>query len=90
MYMGRKYFAKSVSSNGFNGVMGGFAAMAAIGFAALTLFVLGYYLIVAYNKPRTKLFNELQPMQYVGIILCLIACFPFIQYLCMFYSRLLK
>ncbi len=82
--MGRKYLAKSkpntVASNVALGVLGGFAAMAAIGFACLTLFALGYYFIVAYNKPNTKLFKEIQPMQYVGIVLCFIACLPFIQY----------
>jgi hypothetical protein len=35
---------------------------------------------VTYNKPGTKLFKELQPMQYVGIFLCALACLPFIQY----------
>ena len=36
--------------------------------------------IVKYNKPGTKLFKEIQPMQYVGIFLCVLACLPFIQY----------
>ncbi len=90
--MGRKSFSKSTSVNVFEGMIGGVAAMASIGFACLTLFVLGYYFIVAYNKPGTKWFNEIQPMQYVGIILCLIACVP----LCIFllnadsFSKMLK
>ena len=64
----------------FGGVLGGFAAIAAIGLVCITLFAIGYYLIVTYNKKDTKLFKEIQPMQYVGIVLCILACLPFIQY----------
>jgi len=64
----------------FSGVLGGFAAIAAIGLVCITLFGIGYYLIITYNKPGTKLFKEIQPMQYVGIVLCVLACLPFIQY----------
>jgi len=64
----------------FGGVLGGIAAMAAIGLVCITLFAVGYYLIVTYNKKGTKLFKEIQPMQYVGIVLCILACLPFIQY----------
>ena len=61
-------------------VLGGFAAVALVGLLCITLFGIGYYLIVTYNKPGTKLLKELQPMQYVGIVLCVLACLPFIQY----------
>jgi hypothetical protein len=44
------------------------------------LFGVGYYLIQKYNKPGTPLMKELQPMQYVGILLCTLAALPFIQY----------
>jgi len=64
----------------FGGVLVGFAAVAAIGLICITLFGIGYYLIVKYNKPGTKLFKEIQPMQYLGIFLCILACLPFIQY----------
>ena len=67
----------------FGGVLGGIAAVAAIGLVCVSLFAIGYYLIVHYNKPGTKLFKEIQPMQYVGIVLCVLACLPFIQYLFM-------
>lgn len=56
------------------------AAMATVGLICITLFGIGYYLIVTYNKPGTKLLKELQPMQYVGIVLCVLGCLPFIQY----------
>lgn len=64
----------------FGGVLGGFAAIAALGLICVTLFAIGYYFIVTYNKKDTKLFKEIQPMQYVGIVLCILACLPFIQY----------
>jgi hypothetical protein len=75
-----KSLVKSYAAAGFGGVMGGMAAMATIGFVCITLFGLGYYLLTAYNKPGTKLLKELQPMQYVGLVLCGLACLPFIQY----------
>lgn len=77
---------KSLASNPsifalvFGGVLGGLAVMAAVGLVCITLFAIGYYLIVTYNKPGTKLFKEIQPLQYVGIVLCVLACLPFIQY----------
>ena len=46
----------------------------------VVLFGVGYYLIQTYNKPGTALFKEIQPMQYVGILLCTLAALPFIQY----------
>jgi hypothetical protein len=64
----------------FSGVLGGFAAMALVGFTCFVLFAVGYYLIVTYNKPGTKLFKEIQPMQYLGMVLCFIALLPFLQY----------
>jgi hypothetical protein len=65
---------------GFGGVLGGLGAMALVGLVCITLFGIGYYLITTYNKPGTKLFQDIQPMQYVGIVLCGLACLPFIQY----------
>ena len=71
---------KSFATAGLGLVLGGFAAVALVGLLCITLFGIGYYLIVTYNKPGTKLLKELQPMQYVGIVLCVLACLPFIQY----------
>jgi len=70
----------STNSLIFGGILTGFAAIALIGFICITLFGVGYYLLTKYNKPGTKLFKEIQPMQYVGIVLCIIAVLPFIQY----------
>ena len=76
----RSVATPSIFAMVFGGVLGGMAAMAAIGLFCVTLFAIGYYLIVTYNKKDTKLFKEIQPMQYVGIVLCVLACLPFIQY----------
>jgi hypothetical protein len=71
---------KEYAAAGFGGVLGGLGAMALVGLVCITLFGIGYYLIVTYNKPGTKLFQDIQPMQYVGIVLCGLASLPFIQY----------
>jgi hypothetical protein len=86
MYMGKiKKLGSSRVGGGvfatvFEGVIGGMAAMAVVGLACITLFAIGFYLIKNYNKPGTKLFQDLQPMQILGIVLCFLACLPFIQY----------
>jgi uncharacterized membrane protein (Fun14 family) len=67
-------------ASAFQGVLGGVAAMALVGVICLAFFGLGYYLIVTYNKKGTKLFQDIQPMQYLGILLCFIGAIPFIQY----------
>ena len=74
--------SKSPSTNSliFGGLIAGFAAIAVVGLICITLFGLGYYLIVKYNKPGTKLFKDIQPMQYLGIFLCVLGALPFIQY----------
>lgn len=73
-------YTPSIFSMVFAGVLGGIAAMAAVGLLCIVLFAIGWWLIVKYNKPGTKYFKEIQPMQYVGIVLCILACLPFIQY----------
>ena len=74
--------SQSLSTNNliFGGIIVGFGAIALIGLICVTLFGLGYYFIVTYNKPGTKLFKDIQPMQYLGIFLCVLAALPFIQY----------
>jgi hypothetical protein len=78
----KKSRSQSISTNSliFGGMFAGFAAIAVIGLICITLFGLGYYLIVTYNKPGTKLFKDIQPMQYLGIFLCVLGALPFIQY----------
>ena len=71
---------QSLSNSLFGGILVGVGAIAFIGLICVTLFGVGYYLIVTYNKPGTKLFKDIQPMQYLGIFLCFLAVLPFIQY----------
>ena len=78
--MAKRSPKQSVNSLIFGGILTGFAAIAAVGLICITLFGVGYYLITKYNKPGTKLLKELQPMQYVGIFLCILGVLPFIQY----------
>jgi hypothetical protein len=70
----------SINSMIFGGIIAGFAGIAAVGLLCITLFGIGYYLITAYNKPGTKLFVDIQPMQYLGIFFCILGSLPFIQY----------
>lgn len=64
----------------FAGGLGFVSAYALVGLFSITFLSIGLYLINTYNKKNTKLLKEIQPMQYVGIVLCIIACLPFIQY----------
>ena len=70
----------STTSLVFGGIFAGFAAVAVIGLICLTLFGIGYYIIQKYNKPGTPLLKDIQPMQYLGIFLCVLGVLPFIQY----------
>ena len=72
--------SSSLNTSIFGGLLVGFAAVAAVGLICITLFGIGYYFIVKYNKPGTKLFKDIQPMQYLGIFLCILGALPFIQY----------
>ena len=64
----------------FSGTMGFITAYIVIGLFVTIFFGSGYYLINKYNKKGTKLLKEIQPMQYLGIVLCIIGCLPFAQY----------
>ena len=72
--------SSSYARAAFSGVLGGVAAMAMVGLVCFILFAIGYNLINAYNKPGTKTFEEIQPMQYLGIFICFLALIPFLQY----------
>lgn len=70
----------STFSHVFAGVLGGLSAFAAIGLFSAIFFGIGYYLIIHYNKKNTKPLEELQFGQYIGILFCIIACLPWMQY----------
>ena len=78
--MAKNLLQPSIFRSVFEGVAGAFAVIILIGLICVVLFGTGWYLIVKYNKKGTKYFQEIQPMQYVGIVLCVLACLPFIQY----------
>ena len=75
-----KSLNKNIFMGIFSGTMGFLTAYIVIGLFVSVFFGTGYYLINKYNKKGTKLLKEIQPMQYLGIVLCIIGCLPFIQY----------
>lgn len=64
----------------FVGVFGAVSAYMVIAFYSITFVGIGYYLLKTYNKPNTKLMDELQTGQYVGIIFCILGLLPYMQY----------
>jgi hypothetical protein len=76
--------SQSIMSTFFQGAFGGiagiFAAMAVIGLISIVLILFGYSLVKKYNKPGTKLFKEMTPGQYIGIVFIILGLLPFIQY----------
>lgn len=75
---------KSANKNIFMAILsgtGGFlTAYIILGLLVTVFFGSGYYLIKKHNKKNTKLLKEIQPMQYLGILLCIIGMLPFIKY----------
>ena len=64
----------------FVGIFGFVSAYMIIALYSLTFVGIGYFLIKKYNKPNTKLMNELQTGQYVGIVFCVLGLLPYMQY----------
>ena len=64
----------------FVGVFGVVSAYAMIGLYSVLFVGLGYYLIKKYNKPDTKLRDELQNGQYVGVVFVFLGMLPWLQY----------
>ena len=71
---------KEIFLSVFSGVSGYLAVYFLVGLYALTFFGVGYYLIMTYNKKGTKVFKDMQPMQYLGVIFCILGMLPFAQY----------
>ena len=65
----------------FGGMLGIISAEALVVLFSLCFVGLGYAVMVHFNKANTKLLEDLQPMQYVGIVLCFIGLLPWMQYL---------
>jgi len=64
----------------FVGMFGIMSAYAVIGLYSAIFVGIGYYLLDKYNKPNTKLLDELQTGQYVGLVFAFLGLLPFIQY----------
>ena len=64
----------------FAAMFGVMSAYMVIGIYAAIFTGIGYYIIQKYNKPNTKLQDDLQPGQYVGIAFAVLGLLPFIQY----------
>jgi len=61
-------------------VFGSISAYALIGLYSVVFVGLGYYIIQKYNKPDTKLKDELQNGQYVGVFFVLLGLLPWFSY----------
>ena len=64
----------------FVAVFGVMSAYIIIALYSVLFVGIGYFIIQKYNKPDTKLFDELQTGQYVGIVLAGLGLLPWMQY----------
>jgi len=67
----------------FGGMLGIISAEALVVLYSVCFVGLGYAIMVHFNKKDTKLLEDLQTMQYIGIVLCFIGLLPWMQYLFM-------
>ena len=65
---------------GLGGMLGVMAAQTLMFLYTCVFVGLGYFILVKFNKKGTKLLKDIQPMQYIGIILCILGMLPFLQY----------
>jgi len=64
----------------FVAMFGVMSAYMVIGLYSATFVGIGYTIIDRYNKPNTKLLDELQTEQYVGLVFAFLGLLPWIQY----------
>ena len=64
----------------FVGMFGAISAYMMIGLYSALFTGIGYYITQKYNKPNTKLLDELQTGQYVGLVFAFLGLLPWIQY----------
>jgi len=64
----------------FVGMFGVMSAYMMIGLYSALFVGIGYYIIQKYNKPGTKMLDELQTGQYVGLVFAFLGLLPWIQY----------
>lgn len=71
---------KMIAKSAFVGMLGFMAAMTLVGAMSFVFFMLGWTIVLEFNKEGTNTLEDLQPMQYFGLFICAIACMPFIQF----------
>lgn len=64
----------------FGGMLGVMAAQMVVVLFTLIFLGIGLLIITKFNKKDTKLFEDMTPMQYVGIVFCIIGLLPWGQY----------
>ena len=64
----------------FVGMFGAISAWAMVGLYSALFVGIGYYIVQKYNKPNTKLVDDLQTGQYVGLVFVFLGLSPWIQY----------
>ena len=64
----------------FVGMFGIISAYMMIALYSIIFVGTGYYIIQKYNKENTKLFEDIQTGQYLGIALAIIGLLPWMQY----------
>ena len=64
----------------FVAVFGVMSAYIIIALYSVLFVGIGYFIIQKYNKQDTKLFDELQTGQYIGIVLAGLGLLPWMQY----------
>lgn len=65
----------------FGGMLGIMAAQTLIILYTAIFLGIGILILVKYNKKDTKLLDDIQPIQYIGIVFCVLGLLPWGQYL---------
>jgi small-conductance mechanosensitive channel len=75
---------KHIAGGVFSGMLAYILAKMIVALFSLFWIGIGYYILKNYNKDDTKLFEDLQPMQYIGISFIMIGVLPYLHYFFMF------
>tara|TARA_Y100000389_G_scaffold201257_1_gene243495 strand:+ start:258 stop:578 length:321 start_codon:yes stop_codon:yes gene_type:complete len=74
------FFNRDIFSVAFSGFLGIMSANLVLGLLSAIFFGLGYYMIINNNKKGTKLLEDLQTEQYIGVGFCFIGLLPWLRY----------
>tara|TARA_B110000967_G_scaffold182101_1_gene199778 strand:+ start:98 stop:427 length:330 start_codon:yes stop_codon:yes gene_type:complete len=70
----------------FVGMFGAISAYAIIALYSALFVGTGYYVVMKYNKDRTKPLEDLQTGQYFGLVLAFLGMLPWLQYFFMSFA----